>query len=92
MNISINTAFSIGSNISDSSPPTYVFQDTNMPLDDTSTLGGSRDAPLGRARTWADAVTGRSKPAMEIVDVGQVNIDQGTIISDLESSRAEVQR
>ena len=91
MNISINTAFSIGSNISDSSPPTYVFQDTNMPLDDTSTLGGSRDAPLGRARTWADAVTGRSKPAMEIVDVGQVNIDQGTIISDLESSRAEVE-
>lgn len=38
MNISVNTAFSIGSTISDSSPPEYVFHDKTNPSD-TSTPG-----------------------------------------------------
>jgi hypothetical protein len=41
---------------------------------------------------WADKVTGHSTSATEHLDIGSANIvDQSTIISDLESSRAEVE-
>ncbi len=90
MNISVNTAFSIGSKISDSSPPVFVFQDKKL-VSDESTLGSSRTTSHDLTRTWAERVSGRSTSASEILNGGQAGIDQSTIISDLESSRAEVE-
>jgi hypothetical protein len=90
MNISVNTAFSIGSKLSDSSPPTYVFQDTRT-LSDDSSLGRSRTTSLGHTRTWADTVAGRRTLPKESSHVNSAGIDQSTTISDLESSRAEVE-
>jgi hypothetical protein len=92
MTISVNTAFSIGSAISDSSPPNYVFQDKKAPSGDTSTLGGSRATLSSRPRTWADMASGRHTAATEISDIASPEgLDQSTIISDLASSRAEVE-
>jgi hypothetical protein len=90
INISINTAFAIGSAISDSSPPDYVFQDKTL-ASDTSTLGGSRSFPSERTRTWADMATGHTSTVETPLETGQVSFDQSTVISDLASSRAEVE-
>ena len=88
MIISVNTAFSIGSAISDSSPPHYVFQARTPPSGDASTLGGSRASLSSRPRTWADMASGRNSAATEISDSAPEGMDQFTIISDLASSRA----
>ncbi len=71
---------------SDSSPTTSVFQDSTKLLSDASTLGGSRTTSTGRTRTWADTVGGQRTS-----DAEPAGIDQSPIISDLESSRAEVE-
>ena len=88
MNISINTALSVGAALSDTSPPSYIFQDTSKRnASNESTIGVSQTT----RRTWADTVTGQNTPAPESLVTGQAGIDQSTIISDLESSRAEVE-
>lgn len=89
MNISINTAFSIGSAISDASPPDYVFHDKTL-VSDTSTLGGSRTIPLESTRTWADMAAGHAA-STGTSSTGQVSLEQSSAISDLASSRAEVE-
>ncbi|KAI2491590.1 hypothetical protein MHU86_22962 [Fragilaria crotonensis] len=92
MNISVNTAFSVGSAISDTSPPTYIFQDTKtrMSSDDSTLEGSQTNSSRGHNHTWADTVVGR-KSAKGSPDIIQTSIDQSTIVSDLESSRAEVE-
>lgn len=92
MNISVNTAFSVGSAISDTSPPTYIFQDTKtrMSSDDSTLEGSQTTSSRGHNHTWADTVVG-CKSAKGSPDIVQASIDQSTIVSDLESSRAEVE-
>ena len=94
MNISVNTALSVGSTLSDASPPSYVYNKsainrTNSSEDSTS--GGSQAILPGNKGTWADTVAGRSTSLSINSDIGSTGIDQTTIISDLESSRAEVE-
>ena len=95
MNLSVNTALSVGSALSDESPPAYVFHNTKHQKssdDSESMLGGSQTKSANRTRTWADRVAGHSTSVTEDLDIGQPSIfDQSTIISDLESSRAEVE-
>ncbi len=91
LTISVNTAFSIVSMISDSSPPAYLFQDVKEMLSDATALGGSRTTSSDRTRTWADTVGGRRTSATELPNAEPAGIYQSTIISDLESSRAEVE-
>jgi hypothetical protein len=94
MNISINTAFSVGSAISDTSPPACIYQDSSnksfLSAKD-STLGDSRSNSSSRVHTWANATAGCNAPTIEHSETGQTSIDQSTIISDLESSQAEVE-
>jgi hypothetical protein len=92
MRIDINTAFSVGSAITDSSPPEFVFQDTSKSTSlDDSTLGSLRSNLSGYTRTWADTAAGRNTTAAEHLNIGPTNIDKLSIIRDLESSRAEVE-
>ena len=92
MNISINTAFTVGSAISDTSFPSYVVQDMTPAASETSTLGGSRNASSDRTRTWADLATGRGSSVTLASDREFSTVmDQSTIISDLASSRVEVE-
>ena len=91
MTISVNTAFSIGSAISDSSPPTYVLHDKS-PSSDTSTIGGSLTSSSDHQRSWAEMAAGqRNVPTTEISDIGTGGMDHISVISDLASSRAEVE-
>jgi hypothetical protein len=91
MTISVNTAFSIGSAISDSSPPNNVFHGRTPPLGDASTLEGRRASLSSRPHTLADMTSGRNSAATEISDIAPEGMDQFTIFSDLASSRAEVE-
>jgi len=59
---------------------------------ETSTLGGSRNASSDRTRTWADLATGRGSSVTLASDREFSTVmDQSTIISDLASSRVEVE-
>lgn len=59
LTISINTAMSIGSNISNESPPTFIYRKEQQSVTDESTLGGSQanSSYVGKA-SWADKVRG----------------------------------
>ncbi len=56
MTVSINTAMSISSAISNDNPPSFVYpQERQFPAD-TSTLGGSRANSSSHGRSWADTI------------------------------------
>ena len=96
MNISINTAMSLGSAISnDTSPPSYVYQrEKNESPDastiDTSTLGDSRTHSSGHQRSWADAVKKSHARSFQNESVVSPHDTQNALKEDLENSRAEV--
>ena len=58
LSISINTAMSINSNISNDSPPSFIFPKDQQSTTDESTLGGSQANSSNIGRTWADKVRG----------------------------------
>jgi hypothetical protein len=58
LSISINTAMSINSNISNDSPPSFVFSKDQQSTTDESTLGGSQANSSNIGRTWVDKVRG----------------------------------
>ena len=87
MTISVNSALSISSAISDSSPPTFVFQRDRD--SDTSTLEGSRTYTSSISRTWADTVAGRSTSRTNQDQPLKENNDK--ILHELATSQAEVE-
>ena len=60
MTISVNTAMSISSNLSNDSPPTVIYRREKQPPTDESTLGGSQatSSNIGKSASWADKVRG----------------------------------
>jgi hypothetical protein len=90
MTISVNTAMSVQSTISDSSPPTFVFRRDKD--SDTSTLGGSRtNTSSQHSRTWAETVAERSTQATNNDLTSSEREPHSQIAEDLMRSRAEVE-
>lgn len=90
LTISINTAMSIGSNISNESPPSFIYPKDHHSATDESTLGGSQANSSNIGKTWADKVRGSrtyssSEPTSTADSERQTALQQ-----ELATSRAEV--
>ncbi len=92
MLVSINTAMSISSAMSNDSPPSYVYKQERQLPTDASTLDGSRAPSSVHGRCWADTVRESSssfsshdqKNSKELLAI------QNALKHDLDASKAEV--
>jgi hypothetical protein len=90
MSISVNTAMSLGSNLSTDSPPNYVYpKEGNVPTD-TSTIGGSQATSSINGRSWADTVQGSRTHSSVYHKSSEESVSQIEMKKDLASSREEV--
>lgn len=90
LSISINTAMSISSNISNDSPPSFIYPKDHQSATDDSTLGGSQANSSIIGKTWADKVRGfrtysSSEPPSTVESESQRALQQ-----ELATSREEV--
>ena len=90
MTISINTAMSIGSTISNGSPPSYVYQSERHVSTDTSTIGGSKTTSSSYGRSWADTIRDSSLSSIQHLRSTKDSLGHNHLKEDLEISRAEV--
>jgi hypothetical protein len=91
MTVSINTAMSISSAVSNDSPPSFAYpQERQLPAD-TSTLGGSRANSSSHGRSWADTIR-ESNSSFSSPEPRKSSDHLGTktLHQDLATSRAEV--
>jgi hypothetical protein len=90
MTVSINTAMSISSNISNNSPPSFIYPKDQQSTTDESTLGGSQATSSNIGRSWADKVRGSrisssSEPTSTVESERQRALEK-----ELATSREEV--
>ena len=90
MTISVKTAMSFGSNLSNESPPIYVYPKEQHAFTDASTIGGSQATSSINGRSWADTARGsRTMSSLEFKSSDE-SASQKAMKQDLAASREEV--
>ncbi|KAI2495727.1 hypothetical protein MHU86_18786 [Fragilaria crotonensis] len=90
LTISINTAMSIGSNLSTDSPPIFVYPKQQQSSTDNSTFGGSQAMSSLNGRSWAETARGSRAHSSTDFKSSEESDIQRTLKKDLEISREEV--
>ena len=90
LTISINTAMSIGSNLSNDSPPIFVYPKQQQSSTDNSTFGGSQAMSSLNGRSWAETARGSRAHSSTAFKSSEDSDIQRMLQKDLETSREEV--